>query len=452
MRLPAEQASPSLLSTLMAQQVHADYVYMYPPRQAYRPFDRTTAARLPDLISDSLRHSDVLNLYVHVPFCRQICRFCNLYAVGATSSADLDGYVDTVLAEARHYADASDRKSIPTLYLGGGTPSILSARLLERLVTGLLDMFSVRPDELPPETALEVDPATVDAARLKDIRASGINRINLGYQSLVHDEVVRLGRLRPDKAGLGLIGDALDAGFGNVCVDLIYGLEGQTDESWERSVRHVADIGPPTICAYSLTLRPFTGYDRRGYSTVDGAVLYRRYEAADQILRAAGYRQETHVRWVRPGGGYLQKANHWGMHNILGFGAGARSYLWNVDFRNGYSVRSRATTLRRYRALVGSGQSPISDGYVMTPDERVRKAALLNLMSLDRYWFTDLLECDPLDVFGAEFRTFAVLGLSTTTPDRIQLTREGVKYRDLLSQTLFSAEVRRRVSAFDYDE
>lgn len=451
MQVITERPDSATLADLITRQVHGDYVYMYPPRQAYRKFADAETTRLPELVSASLRRFDDLNLYVHVPFCRQICGFCNLYAVRG-GGGELSTYVDTVIAEAEQYARLTDRKSIATIYLGGGTPSILPPEELERLVTSVLRIFAVNPDDLPRETALEVDPGTVDRRRLRDIRSAGINRINLGYQSMVHDEVVTLGRKRSDEAGLGLLEAALDAGFSNVCVDLIYGLLGQTDETWRESVRQVAAVGPPTVCAYALTLRPFTGYHQSGYSTVDGATLYRRYDIADEILREAGYRRENHVRWIRDGGGYLQKVNHWSLRNVLGLGAGARSYLWHVDFRNGYSVRSRARPLRAYLRSVGENRSPVTDGYVMTRDERVRKAAILNLVSLDRDGMDKLVGTDPVGAFPERFATFADLGLSVMTSDRAALTDDGIKYRDLLVQSLFSQEVRERVNVFDYSE
>jgi oxygen-independent coproporphyrinogen-3 oxidase len=449
MRIISERTSSATLAKLIESQVHGDYVYMYPPRQAYRPFDDDV--RLPGLISESLAHFSDLNLYVHVPFCRQICSFCNLYAVSG-NRGELDGYVDAVLAEAERYAGDTDRKAIRTLYIGGGTPSILMAAQLERLVTSLLRLFATHPDDTPRETALEVDPATVDTRKLRDLRAAGINRINLGYQSMVRDEVVGIGRDRPVRSGLGLLEDALEVGFDNVCVDLIYGLEGQTDENWRRSLSEVAAVGPPTVCAYALTLRPFTGYSRRGYAELDGAMLYRRYDIADEILRSAGYRRENHVRWVRDGGGYVQKVNHWSLRNILGLGAGARSYLWDVDLRNGYSVRSRARPLRDYLRHAREGSSPVTDGFVMTQAERSRKAVMLNLVSLDRAWFAGMVGGDPVKVFADEFAVLTELGLCAVEPDRVALTDDGVKYRDLIAQSLFSPEVRERVRCFDYSE
>ena len=452
MRIVVEESPVrASLEALISADSRADYVYSYPPRQAYHEFTPAVRAAVPELISRSLDRFDDLNLYLHVPFCRQICKFCNLYAVSDTNK-DFDAYVDAVIAEATRVADLSDRKEVTTLYLGGGTPSLLSPAQLERLVQRMLGLFAIDPDRLPPETALEVDPGTVDLRSLRDIRAAGINRINLGYQSMIEHEVLRLGRRRPDGAGPALLEQALQVGFSNVCVDLIYGLQGQTDEGWLASLAQVVALAPPTVCAYALTLRPFTGYSKRGYSAVDGALLYRRYDMADQVLRDAGYRQETHVRWVRGSGGYVQKANHWGMRNVLGFGAGARSYLWELDTRNCYSVRSRSAVLRSYLEQVNASRSPIVGGFVMSADERERKATALNLMALDRAWTRELLGFDPVERFADEFSAFVELGLCTIGANVVTLTAEGVRHRDLLSQALFSRDVRARVEAFTYDE
>ena len=188
MHIVTERLSSETLAGLIARQVHGDYVYMYPPRQSYRAFTSDEARRLPGLISGSLRRFPDLNLYVHVPFCRQICGFCNLYAVSG-NGRELDGYVDAVLAEARRYADAVDRKSVSTLYLGGGTPSILSARQLERLVTSLLNLFSSSGD-IPPETALEAIPLSLASFR----RSAGLEWLSLvGFRTWLR-VVAGLGR------------------------------------------------------------------------------------------------------------------------------------------------------------------------------------------------------------------------------------------------------------------
>lgn len=422
---------------------------MYPPRQSYRKFPARDSPAVETAIQRSLAASDDLNLYVHVPFCRQICTFCNLYTTNERQR-DTDRYLDAVLTEAAWYARICGSKHLRTLYLGGGTPSILLPAQIERLLKELVGMFSLTSAGMPPETALEVDPATVDAAKLRGLCAAGINRINLGYQSLVAGEVAQIGRKR--HGGLNLLEDALSAGFENVCVDLIYGLRQQTDKSWADSVSQVAAIGPPTICAYALTLRPFTGYHRHGYRSVDGALLYRRHEIANDLLLSAGYRRETHVRWVKPNGGYQQKVNHWNLENVLGLGAGARGYLWEIDLRNGYSIRSRTAALDVYMERIRSGLIAAAEGFVMSEGERMRKAAALNIGELDRAWFSNMFGVDPASVFHQEYMVMEKLGACDITSSSIRLAEPFYKYRDLLSQVFFSSEVAERIRGFDYRE
>jgi len=450
MQVLAQAHDVGLLRRLVDEGVRADYVYMYPPRQTYARLTDMDAGGLLPLIEASLSRFDNLNLYVHVPFCRQICGFCNLFATNDRGL--MAGYVDAVLAEAEAYAAFTSKKQLQTLYIGGGTPSLLAADEIERLVHGLNRLFSASPAFLPRETALEVDPATVDVDKLSALKTAGINRINLGYQSLVESEVRTLGRKRSDQAGIPLLESALEIGFDNICVDLIYGLRGQTDITWIDSLQQVIAAGPPTICAYALTSRPFTGYQNHGYKGGDGPTLNRRFRLADEILQKAGYSRETHVRWVRGNGGYIQKVNHWAMQNILGFGAGARAYTWDVDYRNGYSVRHRTNAVKGYLDSIDSTRSAISDAFLMSHDERTRKAALLNIQHLDRTWYRGLLGTDPLDLFSSEFQLLEEVGLCTIGPQALDLTEKGIEYRDLSCQALFSEDVRRRLQEFNYDE
>ena len=443
-------SKPKELPDLIAAGAHADYVYMYPPRQIYTKFDPEDLATIPSLVSRSLARHNYLNLYIHVPFCRQICSFCNLYATNA-GGYDLSDYVNAVLEEGRLYADLTERKHIRTLYLGGGTPSLLSPGQIETLLEHALKLFSLEPGSMPGETAIEIDPATVNVTKLRDLRDAGINRINLGYQSMVDLEVRRIGRKR--SAGtVELLSDALDIGFDNVCVDLIYGLEEQSDESWAASVAQVASQGPPTVCAYPLTTRPFTGYSRRKYLKVAGEVLYRRFEIADELLQAQGYQRETHVRWVKSGGGYVQKVNHWSLQNVLGLGAGARSYLWYADLRNGYSVRARQSVIEDYLAKTAARQFPDVDGILMSDDERMRKAVALNIANIDRRWFLNLFGIDVKLAFAEEFDSLLNLGIYKMDNQRGWLPEPYQKYRDLITQCFFSENVRKALTAFDYDE
>lgn len=435
------------LARSLSEEVTADYVYMYPPRQAYAP---VASVAMETAIDSSLARSDPLNLYVHVPFCQQICSFCNLYAVVSRDQDVFERYVDAVLREADWYAPHVAGRQVDTVYVGGGTPSQLSARLLDRLIGGLERRLQFDRAAVP-EVAIEVAPDTVTAEKLAGYRAIGVTRVNLGLQTTNDLELGSIGRRHDATDACAAIELALSCGFENVCVDLIYGLQGQTPASWRASVETVIGMGPPTVCAYPLTLRPATGYAARGYHTaVPGQ--YAKYDFADAALRHAGYRQETHVRWARgKTGGYLQKQNHWAMGCVLGLGAGARGYLWDCDYRNGYSARHRMPVLREWFQRVEQDGHGRVDGFLMDDDERVRKALILGLQQLDRTATTTLLDRDPAERFAPELAEYVQRGLVTLTDEAVSLTPTGTRHRDVLVQPFFSSRVREALTAYGYD-
>jgi oxygen-independent coproporphyrinogen III oxidase len=447
MRVVLDQ--PDGLGNCIEQEQIADYVYMYPPRQAYRPLDPAEALRSS---FRSLDKSNDLNLYFHFPFCKQICAFCNLFSTVERDEDKFEVYLDYVLKELDTFAKHVAGKKIETLYLGGGTPSLLSPHLFERLFIFLRERTGVDVSQVS-EVALEVAPDTVEEEKFKRYREIGINRVNLGVQSLSPGELHVIGRRYGCSTPLHALDIVQRIGFDNICVDLIYGLFGQTMESWQSSVMEVLEREPETICAYALTLRPVTGFSARGYRHVDGASQLAKYDFARETLVTAGYRQETHVRYIKQGkGGYLQKANHWRLQNVLGIGAGARSYLWEGDFRSGYSVRRRKEALHHYMARVAQTGYGFADGFLMTDDERRRKAVILGLLHLDRQWYVDMFGDDPLDDFPEQFAELSRLDLVTCDKRLVMLTAKGVRHRDLIVQSFFSEKVRELLATFDYVE
>jgi oxygen-independent coproporphyrinogen III oxidase len=431
---------------------YPDYIYTYPPRQAYRQFARS-ALELRSIVRSSLAARPGINLYIHIPFCRQLCRFCNLYTTTTHSEVSVyDRYIDRVLDEAAIYVAEG---LLPgecrwrTLYLGGGTPSVLSIPQLERLVSGLKRCFLITEIE---ETAIEVAPETASPEYLRGLRAVGFDRVSMGFQSTLTEEVRRIGRSYPVSRQAEIAGVAMETGFRNLCLDLIFGLPGQDSASWRRSLRDVIAMRPHTICCYQWTSRPHTGFHRMGLTKPDGRWLRDLYELACAELVAAGYEQETHVRWVINGGGYLQKQYHWGLETLIGLGAGARSYLWYTDLRNGYSLRERRQALKSYLTSVGLGWEVALEGYEMSADERCRTAMVLGLHDLRRQWYLETFGEDALESFPKEIDGLTDRGLVEITDDSIRLTARGRSYRDAIVQLFFSERARNLVRNWTYDE
>lgn len=449
MRVLAQSNTLSELQKQISEQYTCDYVYMYPPRQAYRPFEDQ---ELSHLISSSLDKFDGLNLYLHFPFCRQICAFCNLFTHVSLDEESFNRYVGYLEREIEYYLPWIRGKKINTLYLGGGTPSLLPPEMFERLFHFLSRYLNCNIRAIP-EVAIEVSPETVEREKFVAYKEVGINRVNLGVQSFADHELHAIGRGYDPQVPFRALQIVQEIGFNNVCVDLIYGLEGQTFCDWQKSVQGALRYAPETICAYALTLRPVTGFDKKGYRSISNGEQYAKYDYIHDTLLKHGYWQETHVRWVRnENGGYLQKANHWALENLLGLGAGARSYLWHIDARNGYSVRHRNQAYNSYFHRLNGDNHAVVDGFVMNGEERMRKAVVLGLINLDRLRFTQLFGVDPITAFPSEFHMLFDLGLAVEGPNYVKLTEKGVRHRDVIVQRFFSEHVKKLLETFEYNE
>lgn len=441
------------LDAAIADGVYGDYIYMYPPRQAYRTL-ALSREHLIRTVRSSIEARPRLNLYLHIPFCNQICRFCNLYTTPlSTGSRELlSAYVQRLVAEARFYADngMGQAGQWHTFYLGGGTPNSLPLTLMETLVAQVEQTFDLTGCE---EFAIEVAPELATRDYLEGLKGLGFSRISMGLQTTHPGELVNVGRAYDLDRQEELANDIRELKFSNLCLDLIFGLPGQTINSWIASVERVIDLQPQTVCAYQWTSRPHTGFSRRGEVRHGGYELHEMYRVAGEILADSGYTQDTHVRWNRPGGGYLQKEYHWASDTLIGLGAGARTYLWNIDLRNGYSIRHRSSALSDYMA---SASEPTwlgaPQGFVMSEDERRRKGLVLGIHNLSRSAYFDDFDAEPLEMFSDLLDGLVSRGLVKVDGDRIGLTARGMANRDLIVQLFFSESVGVLSSTWDYDE
>jgi oxygen-independent coproporphyrinogen III oxidase len=450
MKLLASGPEKVNLKQLIQDQVQGDYIYMYPPRQSYYPLDEHDLA---SHIRDSLKETRAqpVNVYLHFPFCRQICAFCNLYSVSVRPNEQFAEYVDLITREIELWSPLIAGRAVDTIYLGGGTPSLLPVSELDRCLRSLENALGMSRYEVS-EVAIEVAPDTVDEIKLSDMQGIGITRVNLGLQTTSDEGLHQIGRRHGFALARKRIEDALSSGFKNVCIDLIYGLPQQTVNDWRAIVIDVLELGAPTICAYPLTVRPNTAFGRKSINLL-GSEQYVKYETARDLLGEAGYAQETHVRYIVPGrGGYRQKQNHWAGQDIIGIGAGARGYLRNCDYRNGYSIRRRRDALELYASRMRSGQWPFTAGFYLNEAERMRRQVVLGLFDFDRVLFKDEFGGDVEKVFANEFNDLSALDLIDINTETIRLTKKGRKYRDLIAQLFFSGEVWQRISDFSYME
>ncbi|WP_320671282.1 radical SAM family heme chaperone HemW [Patulibacter defluvii] len=303
------------------------------------------------------RRGRPLSVYVHVPWCASRCGYCDFNTYVPPEGA-LEGLgerfaaaVDAELALAARVLD--ERPPVATVFLGGGTPSLLDPAVLGRVVAAVDRRLGLAPGA---EVTCECNPESVDGERLARLRAAGVTRVSFGMQSARAHVLRSLERAHDPARPPAAVAEARAAGFDAVGLDLIYGADGERDEDWGASLRTAIAAGPDSISAYALTVEPGTRYAalvargaRRG---TDDGTLGRRYEAADRALAAAGYRWYELSNWARnPAGVCRHNLAYWRGDDWWGVGPGAHSHVAGVRWWNALRPAS-------WMARLAEGRSP----------------------------------------------------------------------------------------------
>ncbi len=271
-------------------------------------------------------------LYIHVPFCTKRCPYCAFVLIEADGS---DRRFDDAVA-AHMEAESARRGRVPfsTFYFGGGTPSLLEPDRVARLLDAGRKRFT---ETGPLEVTLEANPENCDPARLRGFREAGVNRISLGVQSLRDDELKFLGRGHDAARARASFTAAREAGFGNICVDVIFGLPGQALEHFEPTLDEVIRWNPEHVSMYGLTVEKGTALERmieEGLANPRDTHQKGVFETVMDRLAAAGYGQYEISNFARPGFESRHNSGYWTGRPYLGFGPGAHSYVPNRRWAN----------------------------------------------------------------------------------------------------------------------
>jgi putative oxygen-independent coproporphyrinogen III oxidase len=315
-------------------------------------------------------------LYVHIPFCLTRCGYCdfNTYA-GLDHLAGR--YVEALLGEAEMAAPQWDRARFVCVFLGGGTPTTLPAETIEMMLARLRDLYDFSPDA---EVTSEANPDTVDEQYLSSLRHAGVDRLSIGVQSFDPAVLEALERIHGPESARAAHGAAREAGFENVNVDLIYGANGETLESWQRTLEEAIDLGPEHLSCYALTIEPATPLGRKVAAGLvpapDPDLQADMYALTCERLATAGYEHYEVSNWAKPGFRCTHNLGYWEGRPYLGLGAGAHSFR---DGRRWWNVRPP----QQYMAMVAAGESPEGGAEVLTDEERRTEHLLLGLRTAD---------------------------------------------------------------------
>jgi oxygen-independent coproporphyrinogen-3 oxidase len=365
------------------------------------------------------------HLYVHVPFCRLVCAYCDFVTVGGRG-ADIAAYPDTLLAELT-LRPASGQ--LTTIYFGGGTPSLLPAEGVARVVAAAVERWG----DAPTEVTLEANPSSREAPDWAGLRRAGVSRISLGAQSLRDADLRTLARGHTAAEVRAAYDDVRAAGFGNVSMDLIYGIPGQSLADWRDGLGQALALEPDHLSLYALQLAlvpdewaapPRPGalrWRHRMVSGQDDGLAAAQYELAEELLQAAGFEHYELSSWARPGYESRHNSAYWERRPYTGIGAGAHSF-------DGASRSWNERDLDRYLALTEAGERAVVGSEQLDEPTRAFEAVALGLRRVagfSRGGFAGEFGADPVHRFAQAVESGIAADLLEVTEEAIRLTPRG---------------------------
>ncbi len=428
--------------SLLAGSPYRGYSYAYPHKTAYRRLDPPVSL----VEAWAAEPKNGLFLYVHVPFCDMRCGFCNLFTQSRPPADVVADYLDAFDRQLVAVGAAIGEACFSRFAIGGGTPTFLDAKQLERLFDGAERLMEREASAIP--TSVETSPSTADWERLAVLRQRGVARVSLGVQSFTEAEVWASGRPQNPAAVVAAIERIRSLAFPVLNLDLIYGLPGQTVASWLASVRAALRFQPEELFLYPLYVRPLTGLGKSRRSWDDRRLSC--YLEARDLLLAAGYVQAS-MRLFRASHAPSEPGSEGPAYcvqddGMVGLGCGARSYTSGLHYADGYAVSQKEVgkLVEEYVVRPAAEFAIARHGFRLDEEERRRRfiaIALLQspglpLAEYEKRFGTSAIEEFPL---LAELES---LELAERRGGYLQLTPAGIERSDVIGPALDSPAVR----------
>ena len=424
------------------------YTYAYPHKTAYRPL--ATARSLTDVWSTEDRSR--LFLYVHIPFCEVRCGFCNLFTVARASGEMSTDYLAALLRQFRALRRALPDATFARLAIGGGTPTYLHVQELRWLFEMLRDELGVDARQIP--TSCEASPSTIDRDKLQLLAEFGVDRLSMGVQSFDEQEAAAMGRPQRSDDVEQALRLLEETPFPTRNLDLIYGADNQSVDSFLESVQRVIDYGAEELFLYPLYVRQLTGLGKRqprSSAGLDSDELdwdrHRLdcYRAAREMLLSAGYQQLSMRNFLKNPSTQVAPEYCCQTDGMIGLGCGARSYTQQLHYSGEYAVGVTAIKgiLLNYIAQTQADFGSVNYGFELSTDEQQRRFLLMSLLQvagLDRLSYAKHFGTDVVEDYS-QLARLVESGLAKTDRHRVRLTEEGLAWTDAIGPWLYSQRV-----------
>ena len=363
------------------------------------------------------KENSPVEIYIHIPFCIRKCDYCDFLS-GPSGSKEQADYVQALLREIQAVEEGEGR-SVSSIFIGGGTPSVLDERLLGDILKEIRNRFKMEEDA---EITIEVNPGTANIGKLQAYREMGINRLSIGLQSPQDRELKILGRIHNYEQFLETYQEARTVGFDNINIDLMSAIPDQTYEGWVKNLRTAAELEPEHISAYSLIVEEGTPFAARKLNLPDEDTEYNMYEATAQILKEYGFEQYEISNYARKGRECRHNVGYWTRQDYLGFGLGASSLYGKERFANTADMKKYLENSRNPEKIREKEPS-------LTREDEMAEFMFLGLRmtkGISKADFQKCFGCTIESVYGEVLEKYESMGLLLEQDGRIFLSREGI--------------------------
>ena len=365
-----------------------------------------------------------ISLYLHIPFCVKKCHYCDFLSFPGCSLSRQAEYVDAMIQEIHAYREAAEDYEVKTIFLGGGTPSLLEEELVERLFHELYSVWRAAPET---EITIEANPGTLSREKLIGYHTIGINRLSLGLQSTIAQELETIGRIHNYEQFLANYYLAREVGFDNINIDIMSALPGQTLISYGKTLERILKLQPEHISSYSLILEEGTDFwenaeiERALPSEQTERIMY---HYTKKCLQNAGYERYEISNYAKPGYACLHNQVYWTGGEYLGLGLGAASYWKGARFSNTPDMEeymencSRARITENRKEIVTATQKSRMEEYMFLGLRMIRG---VSIREFERRFGIPMNR-----VYGTVIRSYIGQGLLKIEQDRLMLTERGI--------------------------
>ena len=363
----------------------------------------------------------MLGLYIHIPFCVRKCKYCNFNSFKLNID-EKKKYLSALSKEMELYKEKIGQKEIDSIFVGGGTPSILNEEEIKILFDNINLNFKIKEDA---EITMECNPGTLTLNKLKIMKKCGVNRLSIGLQAVQNHHLKYIGRIHTFEEFEKNYHEAKKVGFDNINIDLMYALPNQTKEDWMESLEKVVNLNPTHISAYSLILEEntelFDMYERKEFKLLDEDTDIEMYEYTINYLKSHGYNQYEISNYAKKGFECKHNILYWKCENYVGIGTSASGFLDEIRYNN-------LCEIDKYEELILNGKKPIEWEEKLSIKDKIEESIFLGLRMNEGIKFKDFknkYDFNFLEEYKNEIEKLTKLQLIDINETGMKLTQKG---------------------------